>query len=374
MPAILSGQMDLSVATESVALRATTAVATFTDSNTADRANDFRATINWGDGTTATAFDVVGSNGSFTVQGGHTYADEASAPVSVTIVRTSDNATATASGTVAVAEADHLGPQGVAIAATQGQTFSGTVATFFDSDTFNVAGDFTATIDWGDGTTSGGTVSRDFFRSSAFNIDIYSVSGTHTYATAGQDTVKVTLTDDAPGTATATANSTATVAGAPLRYIGLGDFDANTRSDVAWASNGGGHATLWIDSNGTLSQFAVPGAAMGAEWTGVGVGDFNGDGNSDLLWTNTTGQTAVWEMNGPNLIGFGIPAGQMGAEWHVAGIGDFNGDYKSDLLWGQQYRGGFGLDHERHDAGRLCHLQRRDGHRMERARHRRLQP
>jgi hypothetical protein len=120
-----------------------------------------------------------------------------------------------------------------------------------------------------------------------------------------------------------------------LRFIGTGDFDGNGRTDIAWASNGGGQATMWMNTNGTLTQFAVPGAAMGAgTWTAYGVGDFNGDGKSDLLWTSNTGQVAVWEMNGPNLIGFGVPAGQMGAgEWHVAAIGDFNGDGKSDLLW-----------------------------------------
>jgi hypothetical protein len=40
-----------------------------------------------------------------------------------------------------------------------------------------------------------------------------SVSGTHIYASSGQDAVTVTLTDDAPGTATATAHSTANVRG-----------------------------------------------------------------------------------------------------------------------------------------------------------------
>jgi Domain of unknown function (DUF4347)/FG-GAP-like repeat len=118
-----------------------------------------------------------------------------------------------------------------------------------------------------------------------------------------------------------------------LSFVGIGDFDANTRSDIAWASNGGGKATLWMNNNGTLTQNPVPLGAMGAEWTAYGVGDFNGDGKSDLLWTNTTGQVAVWEMNGPNLIGFGVAAGKMGSEWHVAAIGDFNGDGKSDVLW-----------------------------------------
>jgi FG-GAP-like repeat len=127
-----------------------------------------------------------------------------------------------------------------------------------------------------------------------------------------------------------------TITTAPvLRLIGVGDFDANGRSDVAWASNRGGQATMWMNSNGTLAQDAVPLAAMGTgTWTAYGVGDFNGDGKSDLLWTSNTGQVAVWEMNGPNLVGFGVPAGQMGAgTWHVTAIGDFNGDGKSDLLW-----------------------------------------
>ena len=58
------------------------------------------------------------------------------------------------SGTVAAAEADVLTAQGLTFTANPGQAFSGTVATFTDSDTSNVAGDFSATINWGDGTTS----------------------------------------------------------------------------------------------------------------------------------------------------------------------------------------------------------------------------
>jgi hypothetical protein len=140
--------------------------------------------------------------------------------------------------------------------------------------------------------------------------------------------------DDGSASNHLSAAATTTITFQPvLRFIDLGDFDANARTDIAWASNGGGHATLWTDSNGTLSQFAIPGGAMGPEWTAYGAGDFNGDGKSDLLWLNNAGQAAVWELNGPNLIGFGVSAGQMGSEWHVAAIGDFNGDHKSDLLW-----------------------------------------
>jgi hypothetical protein len=110
------------------------------------------------------------------------------------------------SGTVAAAEADVLTAQSLTFTAKPGQAFSGTVATFTDSDTSNVASDFSATIDWGDGTTSAGVITD--------TAGAISVSGTHTYATSGQDAVSVTLSDDAPGTATATANSTANVGGA----------------------------------------------------------------------------------------------------------------------------------------------------------------
>src|SRR5262249_55902327 len=40
---------------------------------------------------------------------------------------------------------------------TEGAAFSGTVATFTDTDS-GAAGDFTATINWGDGTTSARTI------------------------------------------------------------------------------------------------------------------------------------------------------------------------------------------------------------------------
>jgi FG-GAP repeat len=38
-------------------------------------------------------------------------------------------------------------------------------------------------------------------------------------------------------------------------------------------------------------------------WTVVGTGDFNGDGFGDILWRDTSGNLAVWLMNGANVIG-----------------------------------------------------------------------
>jgi len=153
---------------------------------------------------------VAGSNGAFTVTGGHTYADEGSFPLGVTITDTANSTSLPlSSGTVSVADADVLTAHGLTFTANPGQAFSGTLATFTDSDTSNVAGDFSATINWGDGTTSAGAITDI--------AGAISVSGTHTYATAGRDTVTVSLSDDAPGTTT-NAYSVANVGGVPAGW------------------------------------------------------------------------------------------------------------------------------------------------------------
>ncbi len=195
-----AGQIDLATVSEGTALTNTT-VASFADTTANLPASDYTATIDWGDGTTTTG-TVAGSSGSFSVQGTHTYADEGDFQAAVTITRTTDNATATPTGTVAVLESDLLTGTPKTFGGQPGVLISNVVvATFADNNTANTAGDFTATIDWGDGTSSVGTVTG--------SAGAFSVSGSHTYATAGRDTLSVTLADDDPGTVTATANSTA---------------------------------------------------------------------------------------------------------------------------------------------------------------------
>lgn len=71
----LTGSLVAISPVEGTALAATTTLATLTDTNLSDVRGDFIASINWGDGTITTG-TVTGSNGSFSVAGGHTYADE----------------------------------------------------------------------------------------------------------------------------------------------------------------------------------------------------------------------------------------------------------------------------------------------------------
>src|SRR5262249_18781969 len=103
----LSGQIDLVSAIEGTALPGNTDVATFTDDNLSDESTAFIATIDWGDGVTTTG-TVVGANGNFTVEGGHTYADDNFVTPIVTVTRTADSSSLTLFGGINVSDADHL--------------------------------------------------------------------------------------------------------------------------------------------------------------------------------------------------------------------------------------------------------------------------
>jgi hypothetical protein len=61
------------------------------------------------------------------------------------------------------------------------------VATFTGDATFS-AGDYTATINWGDSSTSAGTITGP-------TGGPFTVTGTHTYASTGYFNIVVTITD-----------------------------------------------------------------------------------------------------------------------------------------------------------------------------------
>jgi hypothetical protein len=83
----------------------------------------------------------------------------------------------------------------------------GVIAAFSDSNPSALVSDFTAVIDWGDGTQSDGVVSSS--RPSTLDVSV-PLSG-HTYATRGSVTVSVSLL--APGVAASIATGTVRVGG-----------------------------------------------------------------------------------------------------------------------------------------------------------------
>lgn len=177
-------------------------VATFTASG----AGPFSATIDWGDGSSG-AGSIAPSGSGYAVSGSHTYAHEG---IYTVLVRVSDpDGTDTAVGSAVVADAPLTAvvapPRGV-----EGASFDGVVATFADEDAFGVLGDYSATIDWGDGRSSPGTI--------APGAGDFTVSGAIRWGEEGRRTLTVTVTDK--GGAVAIASAQVEVADAPLYGFG----------------------------------------------------------------------------------------------------------------------------------------------------------
>ncbi len=81
-----------------------------------------------------------------------------------------------------------LSASGTQVNATAGAPFSGSVATITDGDATATASDYAATIDWGDGSSSNGTVSA------GSPSGQFTVSGSHTWSAAGTYPVHVAIT------------------------------------------------------------------------------------------------------------------------------------------------------------------------------------
>lgn len=93
------------------------------------------------------------------------------------------------------------------ITTTESTSVTASVATFTDADPTATAADYTANIDWGDGTSSTGVITA---------TTGFAVSGTHDYPEEGTYTIKVTIVDVDDSSNSATTSSTAHVADAAL--------------------------------------------------------------------------------------------------------------------------------------------------------------
>ena len=194
-------------ATEGIAFTGAT-VATFTADPSAP-ASQYEATIDWGDGKPTTKGTITADGGgNFTVAGGHTYAEEGTYTVSVTVTDTTDSSnTDTVTSEATVADAPLTAGTLTLHGGTEGVSPGSASFEFKDANPGATTADFTATIEWGDGHTSSGTVTGP-------TGGPFTVAGSHQYAEEGNYTVSVKVADD--GGSTTGASGTNTVADAPL--------------------------------------------------------------------------------------------------------------------------------------------------------------
>ena len=106
----------------------------------------------------------------------------------------------------------------------------------------------------------------------------------------------------------------------------------DTTTIVLWRNTSSGEVAVWRMNGLTITSVGFPGSTS-TDWKIEQVGDMNGDGEEDVLWRNTiSGVVAIWLMNEGAMTSSGFLGG-VPAEWVIKGIGDVNGDGKADVLW-----------------------------------------
>ena len=200
---------------DTVTFTAASPLATITDTNTYETASNFSATVLWENGQqddTAHGLTITGSNGSFQIFASHTYHDD-SAAVTVTVFENDGTGYASKSASLPVSEVGVTLANLPAITGLiEGASTSPTVAvaTFTCTNVQETASDFTATINWGDGMTTAGTITRGVNTT-------FTVTSSHSYTTAATNTLSVTIADNGgPSSGSASKSRAVTVAEAPL--------------------------------------------------------------------------------------------------------------------------------------------------------------
>jgi hypothetical protein len=275
----------LVTATAGIALPASTVVGSFFDSNTSTPAANFTAMISWGDGNVSvgTVSPVSGTPGLFSVSGTNLYATKGSYTISIAVQDNLGNP-ATIKSTADVA-APVLTPKGTVLNFIAGVPTSGlvTVGSFYDTNPNAAATGFTATIKWGDGNISSGTVTE-----SSTTPGLFLVSGTNLYTTANPYTISIQVQDSTGASTTITseaivsATNVYSFAGVLADVVGNGPHSASgfTNTDrPTFTGTAAPYATVQLYARHFNTDAELP----------LGESVANGNGQ----WTLTTGPLAV---------------------------------------------------------------------------------
>ena len=210
-------------------------VANFTDSDGNGNSSMYTATIHWGDGTSSSGM----VSGGFKVFGNHTYAQQGYYTITTAIVD-GDGATATATSNANVERGLMTATSQLPTSSVSSLTFSGNVASVSDTDGDRTIGDYKASIAWGDGSSSAGTISC--------NGTVY-VSGSHSYAASGSYPVTVTITK--------IDSSLATINGTLTMSPGSGPLTITTSSNLAGVkgTSFNGVVATFVDSDNNTNPY-----------------------------------------------------------------------------------------------------------------------
>ena len=112
------------------------------------------------------------------------------------------------------------------------------------------------------------------------------------------------------------------------------DINGDGKGDLVWQHATTGEVAVWLLNGTTIAGAGVVGQISDLRWQIAGGGDVDGDGKRDVVWRHAdTGQVAVWLLNGASLAGGGVIGQVSDLRWRIAAIGDVDGNGKADLVW-----------------------------------------
>ena len=179
-------------------------LATFIDQDGNTNPGGYQVQATWAGQNLSAAVNYT--NGAFTVQASPPpRVEEGSYPLTVRITDAGDGATAKVSGTALVSDAGLNATPVNNLTAQQGKSFSGTLASFFDANSVAPTSDFTALVDFGDGSPP--TAASVSGGSGTFSV---TPSSGHVWKQAGTFTIIVTIIDKGGSRATVSDRITVT--------------------------------------------------------------------------------------------------------------------------------------------------------------------
>jgi Pro-kumamolisin, activation domain/FG-GAP-like repeat len=123
-----------------------------------------------------------------------------------------------------------------------------------------------------------------------------------------------------------------TVGNVPTNWVIVG---SDMKGDIFWRDTATGDVGMWV-MNGFHIVQSVNFGAVSLNWQVVGIGDFDSNGSEDILWRDNLGNVAIWLLAGTQILSTMTvtpPDGWVPTSWTPVETGDYNGDARSDILF-----------------------------------------
>ncbi|NJR49418.1 MAG: hypothetical protein HC780_07435 [Leptolyngbyaceae cyanobacterium CSU_1_3] len=112
------------------------------------------------------------------------------------------------------------------------------------------------------------------------------------------------------------------------------DLTGEGGADIFWRNTTSGENALWIMTGKDRQSFDFL-ADVPITWKGE-VGDFNNDEKGDIFWRQSTGENAIWQLDGTKAMGQKLASiavlESLPTTWTLEAVTDFNSDRKDDVI------------------------------------------